>query len=213
MSEQSKLGADGLEVVGWHHSHAEVATSDKARVASWLTECVEPLCRLTDAKARLAQKDARISQLAAHARCKNKALANALAEVEMLRGELEHAEQWRELALQFDRHRMNAMALIKAVAHGFAGAPECKAFAAVPPIPGHAITAEIAELRAQLQPAPAERGVVLPALKVVEQAWGYDEGGNYAEGFAEGYNDAIDDVQRLNPAPATADSDVPGGAE
>ena len=77
-----------------------------------------------------------------------------------------------------------------------------------------ALVGERTELRAQLeklQAAPAERGVVvLPELKVVEQAWGYDEGGNYAEGFAEGYNDAIDDVQRLNPAPATADSDVPG---
>ena len=41
---------DGLEVVGWYHSHAEVATSEKARVVQWLPECVEPLCRLSDAQ-------------------------------------------------------------------------------------------------------------------------------------------------------------------
>lgn len=46
---------DGLEVVGWHHSHAEVATSDKARVVTWLPECVEPLCRLSDAQRAIAE--------------------------------------------------------------------------------------------------------------------------------------------------------------
>ena len=48
-------GDDGLEVVGWHHSHAEVATSDKARVVTWLPECVEPLCRLSDAQRTIAE--------------------------------------------------------------------------------------------------------------------------------------------------------------
>ena len=46
---------EGLEVVGWHHSHAEVATSDKARVVTWLPECVEPLCRLSDAQRAIAE--------------------------------------------------------------------------------------------------------------------------------------------------------------
>ena len=129
------------------------------------------LTYLDDAQARLAEKDARIAQLAAHARGKNKALANALKEIERLKRTIETGLD-NELALVGERTELRAQL-------------------------------------EQLQAAPAERGVVvLPALKVVEQAWGYDDGGNYAEGFAEGYNDAIDDVQRLNPAPATADSDA-----
>lgn len=46
---------DGLEVVGWYHSHAEVATSEKARVVQWLPDCVEPLCRLSDAQRAIAE--------------------------------------------------------------------------------------------------------------------------------------------------------------
>lgn len=46
---------EGLEVVGWYHSHAEVATSDKARVVTWLPECIEPLCRLSDAQRAIAE--------------------------------------------------------------------------------------------------------------------------------------------------------------
>ena len=156
----------------------------------------EELCRLTDAQARLAEKDARIAQLAAHARGKNKALANALEEIETLRmqlvacGVVAMCNTSESAAKDRDMHPDYMSASCQDVMR--------------------AVDSEMA-LRAQLeklQSAPAERGAVLPALKVVEQAWGYDEGGNYAEGFAEGYNDAIDDVQRLNPAPATADSDV-----
>ena len=55
--------------------------------------------RLTDAQALLAEKDARIAQLAAHARGKNKALANALKEIERLRLNIaeynEHERCWR----------------------------------------------------------------------------------------------------------------------
>ena len=57
------------------------------------------LCRITDAQARLAEKNARIAQLAAHARGKNKALANALKEIERLRLNIaeynEHESCWR----------------------------------------------------------------------------------------------------------------------
>lgn len=42
-------------------------------------------------------------------------------------------DQWRELALQFDRHRIQAMALIRAVAAGEAGQEDCAKFAALPP--------------------------------------------------------------------------------
>lgn len=40
---------------------------------------------------------------------------------------------WRKLAMLFDRHRIEAMTLIKSVAAGDAGANECAAFAALPP--------------------------------------------------------------------------------
>ena len=89
--------------------------------------------------------------------------ADAQALLAELREELACAEQWRDLALQFDRHRMNAMALIKAVAAGKAGAPEYAAFAAVPPIPGHAITAEIAEKDARI--AELERQAVMARIQ------------------------------------------------
>ena len=67
--------------------------------------------------------------------------------IDGLRGEVasqeETANQWRELALQFDRHRMTAMAHIRAAASGDKSAIEALGvFAALPPIPGHEITAE-----------------------------------------------------------------------
>lgn len=43
-------------------------------------------------------------------------------------------DQWRQLALQFDRHRMMAMALIKAVSLGQADERDCALFAAAPPV-------------------------------------------------------------------------------
>lgn len=42
-------------------------------------------------------------------------------------------KKWRELALQFDCHRMQAMALIRAVASGTANNKDCAEFAAAPP--------------------------------------------------------------------------------
>lgn len=72
---------------------------------------------------------------------------DAQAIIDGLRGEVaeqeETANQWRELALQFDRHRMTAMAHIRAAASGDKSAIEALGvFAALPPIPGHEITAE-----------------------------------------------------------------------
>ena len=73
--------------------------------------------------------------------------SDAQAIIDGLRGEVaeqeETANQWRELALQFDRHRMTAMAHIRAAASGDKSAIEALGvFAALPPIPGHEITAE-----------------------------------------------------------------------
>ena len=73
--------------------------------------------------------------------------ADAQAIIDGLRGEVAEQEettnQWRELALKFDRHRMTAMAHIRAAASGDKSAIEALGvFAALPPIPGHEITAE-----------------------------------------------------------------------
>jgi len=75
-----------------------------------------------------------------------KEVDDAQAIIDGLRGEVasqeETANQWRELALQFDRHRMTAMAHIRAAASGDKSAIEALGvFAALPPIPGHEITA------------------------------------------------------------------------
>lgn len=133
-----------------------------------------------DAKSRLAEKNARIAQLAAHARGKNKALANALKEIERLKRTIETGLD-NELALVGER----------------------------------------TELRAQLQSAPAERGVVRQETNFVAST---GEGRNplYEGQFDDETPEQADrrlhwsrtamEVQsaRLNPAPATADSDVPG---
>lgn len=42
------------------------------------------------------------------------------------------------------------------------------------------------------------QGVVMPERQVVEGAYGYDLGGNYGEGYSEGWNDCIDEFARLN---------------
>lgn len=112
LSATSPAGVDGLEV--------------------YITDCatcvdVVPAKTVTDAKVVLA-KDAK-------------------AIIDGLRGEVAEQEetvtQWRELALQFDRHRMTAMAHIRAAASGDKSAIEALGvFAALPPIPGHEITAE-----------------------------------------------------------------------
>jgi len=67
-------------------------------------------------------------------------------------GEAESCEQWRALALQFDRHRMSALAHLKMVVAGQEGALDaCRDFLAAPPVPGHEITAEIDQLRAEVE--------------------------------------------------------------
>lgn len=112
LSAPSPAGVDGLEV--------------------YITDCatcvdVAPAKTVTDARVVLAQ--------------------DAQAIIDGLRGDIaaqeETANQWRELALQFDRHRMTAMAHIRAAASGDKSAIEALGiFAALPPIPGHEITAE-----------------------------------------------------------------------
>lgn len=199
----------------------------------------EPLCRLTDAQslatdlrlelnakrlklcaalkerndaqALLAQKDARIAQLAAHARGKNKALANALKEIERLKREanndaiaykavIERQKELREerdiLQRQLDRFHLQS--------HGIPALSEIEKLRAL-----------IADLEGQLQAAPAERGVDHGADGSAAQKsfWaGFEHArlnpGQYSIRTAWNQYKASQEFARLNPAPATADSDV-----
>ena len=137
------------------------------------------LCRITDAQARLAEKDARIAQLAAHARGKNKALANALKEIERLKRTIETGLD-NELALVGERTELRAQL-------------------------------------EQLQAAPAERGA--PDETAMARALcNYhadlcgvnrdDQWNLYSEDFLNDVAVMLAADRRLNPAPATADSDV-----
>lgn len=120
----SPAGVDGLEVVqavAWLNTATKEATTHPVVVMDWDDdkELVESLMTIS----------------------KHEAI------IDGLRGEVaeqeEAANQWRELALQFDRHRMTAMAHIRAAASGDKSAIEALGvFAALPPIPGHEITAE-----------------------------------------------------------------------
>lgn len=58
-----------------------------------------------------------------------------------------------------------------------------------------ALRAELAALK-----QPISGAVVMPDRKAATVAWGYDMGGNYDEGYAEGFNDCLDEVARLNPS-------------
>ena len=125
LSAPSPAGAGGLEVIGWYtddHLNDKSATTYSREVAGrWLAKgwTVTGIANADDAQAII---DGLLGDVAAQE---------------------ETANQWRELALQFDRHRMTAMAHIRAAASGDKSAIEALGvFAALPPIPGHEITAE-----------------------------------------------------------------------
>lgn len=79
-----------------------------------------------------------------------------------LEAELEHANQWRDLALQFDGHRMQALWHLKAMVNADTGTLEAKAagdFLNAGPLPGEQVLAQrIAELAA-VKAAPAAQAV------------------------------------------------------
>lgn len=167
LSAPSPAGVDGLEVVGYFFQHEETGNvmSVDAQQVDWGFEANNPrlhrVCALAD-------------------------YDKAQVIIDGLLGEVveqeETANQWRELALQFDRHRMAAMAHIRAAASGDKSAIEALGvFAALPPIPGHEITTErdqqaqrICELEGLLRevgnwiddlPIPT-RGAAAKALKI-----------------------------------------------
>ncbi|WP_313338470.1 hypothetical protein [Stutzerimonas nitrititolerans] len=90
-------------------------------------------------------------------------------------GEAESCEQWRALALQFDRHRMSALAHLKMVVAGQEGALDaCRDFLAAPPVPGHEITAEIDQLRAEVEALRAMAQRANNLLRQIADS-GYDD--------------------------------------
>ena len=116
-----------------------------------------------DAQARLAEKDARIAQLAAHARGKNKALANALKEIERL----------------------------KTISDNYC--------------------ALLMDANQKLQAAPADRGMIAEVAELYcPEAYGFEG----PETFPDCGTCVVCRAKSimanggLNPAPATADSDV-----
>lgn len=57
---------------------------------------------------------------------------------------------------------------------------------------------------AEGNPIAQPSGVVLPERKQESPSWGYDMGGNYDEGHADGFNACLDEVARLNSSPVSA---------
>ncbi|MFG5778247.1 hypothetical protein ACFIQF_14355 [Comamonas sp. J-3] len=81
-----------------------------------------------------------------------KALLDRIASLE---AELEHANQWRDLALQFDGHRMQALGHLKAMRKDpFKHCDAAGEFLAAPPLPGEAVLAERLAQLSQAQAVP-----------------------------------------------------------
>lgn len=111
-------------------------------------------------------------------------LSAAHAIIDGLRGEVasqeETANQWRELALQFDRHRMTAMAHIRAAASGDKSAIESLGvFAALPPIPGHEITAAHERKAQRIGELEGLLLRVQVSLSLDDTEWGYSGAEKY----------------------------------
>ncbi len=75
-------------------------------------------------------------------------------QIEALKAELledaEICDHWRQLALQFDRHRMQALAHLRlVVSDPEGGLEDCRSFLAEAPVQGHELTAELDQLRSE----------------------------------------------------------------
>ena len=150
-----------LPVVAWQ---VEFPLGNGAKVyeqrPSWAYESygdlayvTHELCRLTDAQARLAEKDARIAQLAAHARGKNKALANALKEIERLKKGIDYLRDNLEAAYE-DRKELRAQ-LEQLQAPAERGVVVLKIGKRLAELLDEDQWAEIEPLLARLNPAPS----------------------------------------------------------
>jgi hypothetical protein len=128
---------DEVGIVGGNVIGAYVAQKDGGRIGQAFVNCLVPTAEKCRANAAFI------------------AAANPAAVLSLL-DECESGEQWRNLALQFDMHRMQAMALIRMVASGAASSSQCYEFAARAPIPGHEITERLAKAEAERDAALAE---------------------------------------------------------
>lgn len=89
-----------------------------------------------------------------------KALLDRIASLE---AELEHANQWRDLALQFDGHRMQALGHLKAMRKDpFKHCDAAGEFLAAPPLPGEAVLAERLAQLSLAQAVPTEGWKLVP---------------------------------------------------
>ena len=152
----SPAGVDGLKPAAMIRRKSPLGTEYACEAISYNLPNGTELCRLSD--------------------------ANAI--IDGLRGEVaeqeETANQWRELALQFDRHRMTAMAHIRAAASGDKSAIEALGvFAALPPIPGHEITAERDQHAQRIGELEGLLLHVQVSLSLDDTEWGYSGAEKY----------------------------------
>ena len=96
-----------------------------------------------------------------------------IRERDALRAELDDAEVWRGLAIQFDAHRMQALWHLRTLISSADHADTARAFVAAPPLAGHEVVNERDALRARLAEIeaqePGERQAVLLTDEQIER--------------------------------------------
>lgn len=75
---------------------------------------------------------------------------------EALQAELKHAKEWRDLAMQFDRHRMSAISLLRALLDGTATEQDCHEFLRAPPLSALEITERVETQQAECEKLKSE---------------------------------------------------------
>lgn len=94
--------------------------------------------------------------------------AEQAARIAALQAELEHANQWRDLALQFDGHRMQALGHLRVMLKNpFDHCAVVVEFLEAPPLPGEAV---LAERLAQLSASPSPPASMPSELEKIRQA-------------------------------------------
>lgn len=129
-------------------------------------------------------------------------LITLLDRIASLEAELEHANQWRDLALQFDGHRMQALGYLKALLRGEKDLETgARNFIASPPLSGEAV---LTERLAQLSQAQAVPTTALSNLRHLYKQMidGFVSDASKAKRIAEGLlSPAIQKLERLAASP------------
>lgn len=124
-----------------------------------------------------SELDTALSQLAASLAA-NESLSAELAwsendsrdqskEIAALREELADMQRWRDLALQFDHHRMSALWHLKTLVLNPGYSPAVTDFLAEPPLPAHEVVQRLAD-------AERRNGVLFDLLDTMDKArWSY----------------------------------------